>query len=73
MDAAWPNSPVRTATFAAARIALEAQPVSTWRDRALAETNSRAGLTALLALARVGSTRTNPAQDRGALAARFPR
>jgi putative heme-binding domain-containing protein len=38
----------------AARVALEHQPVATWADRALAETNATAGLTALLALARVG-------------------
>lgn len=38
----------------AARVALENQPVAGWAGRALAETNSTAGLTALLALARVG-------------------
>ena len=38
----------------AARLALENLPVSTWKDRAIAEKNSNAGLTALLALARTG-------------------
>jgi len=38
----------------AARVALEHQPVTSWADRALAETNATTGLTALLALARVG-------------------
>jgi putative heme-binding domain-containing protein len=39
----------------AARVALESQAVDKWRGRALAETEPKAGLTALLALARVGS------------------
>lgn len=39
----------------AARVALESQPVSAWRDKAIEATEPRAGLTALLALARVGS------------------
>ncbi|MFO1514314.1 MAG: c-type cytochrome, partial [Verrucomicrobiota bacterium] len=38
----------------AARIAIEWQDVGLWKDRALNETNSQAGLTALLALARCG-------------------
>lgn len=38
----------------AARLAIEAQPVSEWKARALAETNSMAGLHGLLALARMG-------------------
>ncbi|PHX72913.1 MAG: heme-binding protein [Opitutia bacterium] len=37
----------------AARTALEAQPVTTWAERALAETSPRPALAALLALARV--------------------
>jgi putative heme-binding domain-containing protein len=37
----------------AARTALEAQPVATWRDRALSEKNPRSGLAALLALVRI--------------------
>ncbi|HUG67016.1 MAG TPA: c-type cytochrome [Pirellulaceae bacterium] len=36
----------------AARVAIEHRPLSEWRDRALAETNPQASLTALLALAR---------------------
>ena len=39
----------------AARVALESQPVAGWKDKALEATEPRAGLTALLALARVGS------------------
>lgn len=39
----------------AGRVALESYVVPLWRDRALAETESRPGLTALLALARVGT------------------
>src|SRR5665213_2977280 len=38
----------------AARIAVEAQPVEQWKAKALAETKPNAGLTALLALARLG-------------------
>ena len=51
----WPhlNSPDRAIRYAA-RIALEAQPVSQWQAQALAESSAEAGLTALLALARVG-------------------
>ncbi len=51
----WPhlNSEDRLIRYAA-RIALEAQPVATWKDRALAETSADGGLTALLALARLG-------------------
>jgi hypothetical protein len=36
----------------AARIALEHQPVASWKDKALSEANPRAALTALMALAR---------------------
>jgi putative heme-binding domain-containing protein len=38
-----------------ARVALESQPLSLWKEKALAETKPMAGLTALLALARVGT------------------
>ncbi len=38
----------------AARIAIEHQPVASWKDRALNEKNPRAALTALMALARAG-------------------
>jgi putative heme-binding domain-containing protein len=55
LDSIWPalGSDDRWIRYAA-RIALESQPVGQWRARALAETNANAGLTALLALARVG-------------------
>ncbi len=51
----WPhlNSDDRWIRYAA-RIALEAQPVAEWKQRALNEKQVNAGLTALLALARVG-------------------
>ena len=51
----WPhlNSDDRWIRYAA-RIALEAQPVAEWKQRALDEKQVNAGLTALLALARVG-------------------
>lgn len=42
----------------AARIAIEWQDVALWQQRALSETNTRAGLTALLALARCGGRET---------------
>ena len=53
---AWPalQSPDRFIRYAA-RIAVEAQPVSAWKSKALEETNPNAALTALLALARVGT------------------
>lgn len=55
VDTLWPhlNSPDRSIRYAA-RIALEAQPVETWKSRALAEKSADGGLAALLALARVG-------------------
>lgn len=63
LDVIWPhlNSPDRAIRYAA-RIALEAQPVATWEARALSETSTNGGLTALLALARVGE---KSAQDAG--------
>src|SRR5207244_8878407 len=42
----------------AARIAIEWQELPLWKERALAETDTRAGLTALLALARCGGKET---------------
>jgi len=51
------NSPDRFIRFAA-RVALEWQPVNTWKDRAIAETSTHGALTALLALARVGGPET---------------
>jgi putative heme-binding domain-containing protein len=55
IEFAWPHlsSDDRWIRYAA-RIAIEHQPVTEWQDRALAETNTNAGLTALLALARCG-------------------
>ena len=57
IDAAWPhlNSDDRWLRYAA-RIAIESQPVEQWRERALSEPRINAGLTALLALARLGGT-----------------
>ncbi len=53
IEAAWPHleSTDRNIRFAA-RIALEHQPVASWKDKALNESNPRAALTALMALAR---------------------
>ncbi len=48
----WPDRFMRYA----ARVALESQPISMWKEKALAETDANAALTALLALARVGTT-----------------
>ena len=55
VDAAWPalSSPDRFIRFAA-RIAIENQPVDTWRERALAEEEPQAAVVALIALARQG-------------------
>ncbi len=56
---AWPhlNSPDRFIRYAA-RLAIESQDVALWKDRALSEARTEAGLTALLALARVGPRET---------------
>ena len=58
---AWPHlkSDDRFLRYAA-RIAIESQPVKEWKAKALAETDANAGLTALLALARVGGTSAQP-------------
>ena len=55
VETAWPlfNHPDRFVRYAA-RVAVEWQPVATWKDRALAEHDVQASLTALLALARAG-------------------
>jgi putative heme-binding domain-containing protein len=45
----------------AARIAIESQPVVQWKDKALSETDAQASLTALLAVARLGSNEDQPA------------
>jgi putative heme-binding domain-containing protein len=59
---AWPHlsSKDRYLRYAA-RIAIESQPVADWQDKALAETNPTAALTALLALSRCGDPKTQPA------------
>ena len=54
------NSEDRAIRFAA-RVALESQPLSEWKDRALAETKPWAALTALMALARTGNKELQPA------------
>ncbi len=57
VDAAWPalSSDDRFVRFAA-RIAIENQPVATWRERALKETDPQAAVMGLLALARQGES-----------------
>ncbi len=71
VETAWPylKSEDRDLRYAA-RIAVESQPVETWKDRALAEKDPTAALTALLALARYGKRETQP--DLLAALARFP-
>ncbi|HRH96242.1 MAG TPA: heme-binding protein, partial [Prosthecobacter sp.] len=53
VDAVWPGlgSTDRNVRFAA-RIALEHQPIASWKDKALNESNTRAALTALMGLIR---------------------
>lgn len=53
LEVAWPylNHPDRFVRYAA-RTALEHQPLETWQDRALAERDPHAAITALLALVR---------------------
>ncbi|MHB8519886.1 MAG: c-type cytochrome [Limisphaerales bacterium] len=57
IELAWPHldSPDRWVRYAA-RIAIESQPVDQWQQRALDETRTEGSLTALLALARLGSS-----------------
>jgi len=61
VDLAWPylNDPDRFIRYAA-RIAIEHQPVATWHDRALDESQPLARLTALAALARHGDAALEP-------------
>ncbi|HLJ09793.1 MAG TPA: c-type cytochrome [Planctomycetaceae bacterium] len=55
LEALWPSlSSGDRWLRQAARVALERQPVESWRDRALAESDPAAAGTALVALARVG-------------------
>jgi hypothetical protein len=59
VDFAWPSLRSEDAFLRnAARVAIETQPVDSWKDRALAEADPRGGLTALLALARCGGKET---------------
>ena len=57
VDTAWPHlgSEDRFIRYAA-RIAIESQPINSWKARALAETNPAAALTILLSVARLGGT-----------------
>ncbi|MDB6023321.1 MAG: heme-binding protein [Pedosphaera sp.] len=59
IEFAWPHldSSDRFIRYAA-RIAIESQPVEQWQERALSETRTNAGITALLALARCGGHET---------------
>lgn len=59
---AWPHlaSKDRFIRYAA-RMAIERNPVSEWKDKALAEKQPDAAFTALLALARLGASDTQPA------------
>jgi putative heme-binding domain-containing protein len=61
LEAVWPHldSKDRWIRYAA-RIAIESQPVEQWQDRALREDRPQAALTALLALARMGSPDVQP-------------
>ncbi|MDA7525930.1 heme-binding protein [Verrucomicrobiales bacterium] len=62
VDAAWPSLGHNDRFIRyAARTAIEHQPVSEWRERALNEPNPQARLTALLALARQGEKSDQPA------------
>ena len=62
VEFAWPhlNHPDRFIRYAA-RLAIERNPVAEWQAKALAEKQPQAAFTALLALARMGATETQPA------------
>lgn len=62
VETAWPHlgSPDRFLRHAA-RVAVEFQPVATWKAKALAETEPQAALNALTALARYGDAKDQPA------------
>ncbi|WP_145195977.1 sialate O-acetylesterase [Planctomycetes bacterium Poly30] len=62
IEAAWPllSHADRFVRFAA-RVAVENQPVETWRERALTEENPQAAVMGLMALARQGSASDLPA------------
>jgi putative heme-binding domain-containing protein len=61
VELAWPflNSEDRYLRYAA-RVAIECQPMSEWKAKALAEKHPAAALTALLALARTGPREAQP-------------
>jgi len=61
LDAAWPHLDSHDPFIrAAARVAIEWQPVETWQQRALDEKRPQANLEALLALARCGTAPVKP-------------
>ncbi|HAB18725.1 MAG TPA: heme-binding protein, partial [Verrucomicrobiales bacterium] len=61
IEVIWPHLSSRDQVLRySARIGLEAQEVSRWQARALAETNQTAALTALLALVRTAGSETQP-------------
>ena len=61
LEVAWPylSDPDRFIRYAA-RVAIENQPVASWQDKALRETNPTASITAILALARSGDKTLQP-------------
>jgi putative heme-binding domain-containing protein len=62
VETAWPHlgSPDRFIRYAA-RVAVEWQPVDSWKAKALAEANPEAAITAMVALARYGDAKDQPA------------
>lgn len=62
LEAAWPHlrSSDRALQYAA-RVAVESQPVDTWRDKAIAEADPNGAMAALMALARSDSPKSQPA------------
>ncbi len=66
VETAWPHLAHSDRLIRnAARIAIEHQPVATWKEKALAETNPRTALTALMALIR----HTSAADQKAVIAA----
>jgi putative heme-binding domain-containing protein len=62
LAAAWPHLGSKDRFLRhAARVAVEFQPVDAWKAKALAETDPQAALTALVALARYGDAKDQPA------------
>ncbi len=61
IETAWPHlsSEDRFLRYAA-RVAIEFQPVASWKEKALSEQNPTAAIQALLALARYGDPKTQP-------------